>query len=96
LLGCIWIKFALPGVLKLVNLIPWNWRYLVTTVCATLMMTNGFLTLSSLDCWYERQAGNEPATNALAEFCNQHYDDSFMQDRFQTMSIDPSKSTRMS
>ncbi|MDR2035983.1 MAG: putative ABC transporter permease [Coriobacteriales bacterium] len=93
LLGCVWIKFLLPSVLKLVNLIPWNLRYSATTVFAALMLLNGGLTLAAFDSWYQRQADSEP-TNALEEFCDEFYDDTFMEDRFQTMSIDPSKSTR--
>jgi hypothetical protein len=93
ILGCLWIKLLLPYILRLVNLIPWNWRYTVTAVCATLMIVNGFFTLSAYNRWYERQTGRV-ADNALEEFCDRHYDDSFMKERFQSMTIDPSKSTR--
>ncbi len=93
LLGCVWIKFLLPYVLKLVNLIPWNWRYTITAICATLMIIDGVLTLAAYDSWYKRQAG-VPPSNALEEFCDTYYDDDFMTERFQTMSIDPSQSTR--
>ncbi len=92
-LGCVWIKFLLPYVLKLVNLIPWSFRYTATTVCAVLMITNGVLTLAAFDSWFQRQA-QMPPSNALEEFCNEFYDDQFMEERFQTMSIDPTKSTR--
>ena len=40
-LGVVWIKLLLPWMLKLVNLIPWNWRYAVTTVCTALMIVDG-------------------------------------------------------
>lgn len=92
-LGCIWIKLLLPYVLKLINLIPWNWRYAVTSVCAVLMIANGILTLGAYDSWFQRQAGNPPE-NALEEFCNTYYDDEFMESRFESMTIDPSRSTR--
>ncbi len=92
-LGCIWIKLLLPYLLKLVNLIPWNWRYSVTTLCAVLMITNGLLTLVAYDCWYQRNAGEEP-NNALEQFCDTYYDNEFMENRFQSMSIDPSRATR--
>jgi len=93
LLGCLWIKFCLPLVLKLVNLIPWNLRYTATTVCAALMIANGTLTLAAFDSWFQRQAGMEPSS-ALVEFCDDFYGDEFMEERFQTMTIDPSRSTR--
>ena len=92
-LGCVWVKLLLPRMLKLVNLIPWNWRYSLTTVCAVLMLVNGFMTLASLDCWYQREDGKQPQ-NALEQFCAEHYDNQFMQDHFQSMSINPDNSTR--
>jgi len=92
-LGCVWIKFCLPYVLKLVNLIPWNLRYTATTVFAALMIANGGLTLAAFDSWFQRQSEAE-SPSALVVFCNKHYDDEFMEERFQTMTIDPSRATR--
>ena len=94
-LGVVWIKLLLPWMLKLVNLIPWNWRYGVTTVCAELMIVDGGLTLLSLDGWYQRMAGHAPET-AVEQFCAEHFDNQFMEHRFQSMSIDPSNATRAS
>lgn len=92
-LGCVWIKLLLPHLLKLVNIIPWNWRYGVTSVCAALMIVNGAMTLFALDSWYQREAGQTPH-NAIELFCAKHYDNDFMKERFQTMSIDPDNATR--
>ena len=94
-LGCLWVKLLLPRILKLVNMIPWNWRYSVTTVCAALMIANGAMTLFALDSWYQREAGHEP-TNAIERFCAEHYDNDFMEHRFQSMSINPDNATRVS
>lgn len=93
ILGVVWIKLALPWVLKLVNLIPWKWRYSLTTICAGLMIFDGAMTLITLDCWYERLAGLEP-DNAVAWFCSEHFNNEYMANRFQSMSIDPSISPR--
>ena len=52
------------------------------------------LALMALDCWYSRVSGvpqNAPVTQFFAE----HFNDAYMQHRFQTMTIDPSKSGRM-
>lgn len=94
-LGCVWVKYLLPRMLKIVNMIPWNWRYGVTTVCAALMIANGAMTLFALDSWYQREAGHEPA-NAIERFCAEHYDNEFMAHRFQSMSINPDNATRVS
>lgn len=92
-LGCVWIKLILPHLLKLVNMIPWKLRYSLTTVCAALMIFNAGMTLLSLDCWYQRVAG-DPIQNAVEQFMADHYDNEFMEHHFQSMSIDPSNSTR--
>lgn len=92
-LGVAWIKLFLPVMLNVVNLIPWKWRYSVTLVCAALMLFDGAMTLITLDCWYGRLAG-APADNAMAVFCADHFDNTYMADRFQSMSIDPSSATR--
>ncbi len=93
ILGVLWVKLLLPVMLRVVNLIPWKWRYTITTIAAALYIADGAMTLVALDCWYGRLAG-KPADNALAEFCAQHFDDAWMSERFQSMSIDPSNSTR--
>lgn len=80
--------------LELVNRIPWNWRYSLTTVFAALMLANCGLTLVSLDCWYGRLAGTNRNETFVEQFCNQHFDDSFMKNRFQSMSIDPANAVR--
>lgn len=93
LLGVAWIKLLLPFMLKVVNLIPWKWRYSVTTVFATLMILDGAMTLLALDFWYERLAGHNP-DNAVAQFFGHYYDNEWMAERFQSMSIIPDTSTR--
>ena len=92
-LGMAWIKIFLPWMLKLVNLIPWNWRYTVTSICAALMIADCMMTLLSFDCWYERMAGNQP-TSAMEVFMADHFDNAYMENRFQSMSINPEDATR--
>lgn len=96
-MGVVWIRLILPIILKLVNKIPWNWRYAVTTACTVLMLADALLTLSSLDCWYQREAGTMDQTSktVIDDFCNAHYDNEFMQNRFQSMSMDTSEATRI-
>lgn len=94
-LGVVWIKLLLPQMLKIVNLIPWNWRYAVTSVAAALMIVNGAMTLASLDCWYEREAGRTPDT-PIERFFGEHFNNEYMENRFQSMSIDPGNATRTS
>lgn len=92
-LGVAWIKLLLPQLLKLINLIPWNWRYGVTAVCAALMLLDGVMTIQSIDCWYSRMAGKTPDT-PIEQFYAKHYDNDFMQNRFQTMTMNVDDATR--
>ena len=96
-LGIVWVKLLLPLMLKIINVIPWNWRYIVTTVCAVLMAADCVLSLVSLDSWYSRLAGQDRSeTTAIEQFCDTHYDNDYMANRFQSMSIDPENTTRAS
>ncbi|MBT1166106.1 putative ABC transporter permease [Bifidobacterium simiarum] len=94
LLGLAWIKLCLPQLLRLINRIPWKWRYSLTAVAFVLMFVDGTATLMALDCWYTRMAGMEPGS-PIEVFFGEHFDDAYMQHRFQTMTIDPSMSGRV-
>ncbi len=93
LLGLVWIKAALPFILKLVNRIPWQARYTLTSVCAVLMIIDGVMTLQSLDCWYERLAGRS-ADTPIEQFYATHFDNEYMENRFQSMTINPENAAR--
>ncbi|MBQ9043487.1 MAG: putative ABC transporter permease [Eggerthellaceae bacterium] len=92
-LGTVWIKLLLPAFLRLFNLIPWKWRYSVTLVCAAFMLVNCVMTLQALDNWGARKAGHVPAPG-IEQFYAENFDDEYMANRFQSMTIDPSKSVR--
>ena len=92
-LGTVWIKLLLPLFLRLFNLIPWKLRASVTAVVATFMLINAVMTLQALDNWGARQAGHVPAPG-IEQYYAQNFDDDYMQSRFQSMTIDPSKSAR--
>ena len=96
-LGLAWVRYLLPIILKAVNIIPWNWRYGVTTVCAVLLLIDGGLTLASFDCWYERMAGtmDYEHCSAIVAFCNENYDNEFMQNRFQSMTMNTDNASRV-
>ncbi len=92
-LGTVWIKLLLPIFLKLFNLIPWKWRYSVTLVCAAFMLVNCVMTLQALDNWGARKAGHVPTTG-LEQFYAENFNDEYMANRFQSMTIDPNRSVR--
>lgn len=88
LLGLWWIKWALPRLLKVINMIPWKVRYSVTTICAVLMLFNIGMTLQALDCWQERVNG-KPVVTEVQQFYAEYFPNDVMQNRFQSMTITP-------
>ena len=92
-LGVFWIKICLPLMLKLVNMIPWRARYTLTSICAALMLVNGIMTLQSLDCWHERLS-NKPLETPIEEFYAHNFDNDYMANRFQSMTIMPGSAAR--
>ncbi|WEV53039.1 putative ABC transporter permease [Bifidobacterium sp. ESL0704] len=93
LAGLLWLRELLPRILKFINLIPWKWRYTLTAIALVFMLIDIVVTLMALDCWYGRIAGL-PQTSPVAQFFGEHFGNSVMQQRFQTMSINPKWSGR--
>lgn len=92
--GLIWIKVLLPRLLKLINMIPWKRRYSATVILTAVMLIDGVMTLQSLDYWYQRVNGtvrNIP----VAQFYDKHFDNEYMENRFQSMTMSPKDATRV-
>lgn len=94
LLGVVWIKLLLPILLWAIDKIPWKLRYSLTTVCAVFMVVDIVMTVQTIDCWYLREAGHPP-TSGIEEFMSKHYDNEYMQNRFQTMTMNPDQASRL-
>ncbi|WP_239512756.1 putative ABC transporter permease [Bifidobacterium avesanii] len=88
LLGVVWIKLALPRLVRLVNRIPWKWRYSLTAVLFALLFADGLMTLMAYDCWYGRAIGL-PQDSPVTRFFARHYGDAFMEHRFPGMTMTP-------
>ena len=95
-MGAVWLKIIMPTVVKIINKIPWNWRYVLTIVAAALMLTNAVMTLQSLDCWYMRiSSAEETAQNSnITKFYSTHFNDEYMEKRFESMTIVPDEAVR--
>ncbi len=93
-LGLVWVKFFLPVMIKTINAIPWQLRYNLTTVMATLMLVNCLMTLGALDCWYTRTSGIQPST-PIEQFFGDFFPDKAMKNRFQSMTMNVNDSTRV-
>ncbi len=95
-MGAIWLKIFMPTVVKVVNKIPWNWRCVVTAVATILMVVDVVMTLQSLDCWYMRiSEGEESASKSnITQFYATNFDDDYMENRFESMTINPGAAVR--
>lgn len=93
-LGLVWIRLLLPDVLRIVDAVPLRWRTVLTVVATLLMLADGVTTLVALDCWYQRSVA-APQTNVVQLYCAQHFDDRFMAERFQSMTLHPETSGRL-
>ena len=93
LAGLVWMKGVLPAVMRLVDLIPARLRTAATTVLAAFVAVDVVVTLMAFNCWFERLAGASVDT-PVQEFFAEHFDDGFMEGRFQTMSLYPSLADR--
>lgn len=92
--GLIWIKVLLPRLLKLINMIPWKRRYSATVILTAVLLIDGVMTLQSLDYWHQRVNGtvrNIP----VAQFYDKHFDNEYMENRFQSMTMSPKDATRV-
>lgn len=94
ILGLVWVKLIMPVMLKGINVIPWKLRYILTAVVAVFMVADGLLTLGSFDCWYQRSCGIAPST-PIEQWYAQHFDNTFMTNRFQSMTMNTQDATRV-
>ena len=96
-LGAVWLKAIMPTVVKFINRIPWNWRYVLTAIVASAMLVNVVMTLQSLDCWYMRVSsidGKSQESSNITKFYAAHFNDEYMQNRFESMTIVPDEAVR--
>ena len=94
ILGLVWLKLCLPNLLKLINRIPWKWRYSVTTIAVIIMLVDIVMTLMALDCWFTRASGIAPSS-PIERFFATYFNNDVMVHRFQTMHLDPSSAGRL-
>ena len=85
-LGLVWMRVLLPPFARLLDRLPRRFRALPTAVATAFLAVDVVLTLGAFNCWFERQAG-EPVQTGVQQFFAQHFDDEFMEERFETMSL---------
>lgn len=92
-LGLAWTKGMVPLIARYGTAAIKKIDHRLTLACAVFMLVNIVLTVTTIDCWFMREAGNSSQTD-LQILCGELFDNGFMANRFQTMSINPDLSTR--
>ena len=91
-LGLAWIRLALAPVMRIIDLIPLRLRKPLYCAFCIIMVVDIAMTIAAWEFWFQRMSGAVPAT-PLAEFYATYFDDQFMANRFQTMSMWPEIAT---
>lgn len=84
--GYVWAKAGIPLVMSIINLIPRRLRTVLTVAMVAFMAADIAMTLASFNFWFERLAGN-PVDAPLEMFFAANYGDTWMQNRFQALSM---------
>ena len=93
IIGTVWVVWALPRAVALVERIPKNVRRPLTALALAFIAADTACTLLAFDCWFLRASGQEP-TGMVQQFFATYFDDSFMSARFETMSMWPVLASR--
>ena len=89
LAGFCWMRLFLAPVVNLANMVPEGSIRKVLTVCmAVYIGVDIVMTFASCTAWFDRMAGL-PVTTELQVFFNTYFPDSFMENKFQTVSMYP-------
>ena len=70
--------------------LPKNPLWLAATC---VVLADAIMTLQSLDCWYMRLS-HDPVDTPIQQFYDHEFGDTYMADRFQSMTIHPSDAVR--
>lgn len=93
LLGMACVRLVLPAIDR--HLMPLAGRIPkpVTALAIVFIITDVVMTLQSFNCWYQRLDGLEPET-PLQQYFAEHYDNEYMANHFQSMSLFPQDAAR--
>lgn len=86
LIGVVWMKYALPLVMKIINALSFLMTKPVTGIITALLAFDVAMTFLTINCWFDRLDG-VPVETPVQQFCAEHYDNAFMQTRFGVMTI---------
>lgn len=88
-MGFGWMRFCLAPVVNLANMVPeGNIRIVLTALMGAFIGIDIIMTFVSTTFWFDRMAGVPVVTDAQTFFAT-YFPDSFMENKFQTISMYP-------
>lgn len=87
LLGCVWCRWAMPELLYIIGEPDKPVRTLATVVLVAFLVVDAAMTLYVAARKDARDQGIAPA-NAIECYIDEHYDDRFLQERFENLEFD--------
>ncbi len=93
LLGLAWTKVLIPFIARYGMPAIKKIDHRFTLACTAFMIVDIALTVSAIDCWFMRESGDASQTG-IQLLCGEIFDNDFMANRFQTMSIDADLAAR--
>lgn len=91
-LGFIWCKFVLPRLLGIIGTPTTKRQFIAITLVSLYLILNITLTIVCFNRKVARDMG-QPPRNTLESWVDLHYDDRFIHNRFENLSIDSSKAS---
>lgn len=92
-LGLVCSRAAFPLYHRFVEPLVRRIPRVVTALCMALIAVDVVLTIVAFNGWYQRLSG-EHVDTAVQRFLERHFDDEYMEERFETMSLYPDDALR--
>jgi hypothetical protein len=84
--GVLWFRFGYPPIKVGIAAMPKAPRRIITTIMAVFIFTDIVVTIMAFGCWFDRLSGI-PVETAYQQFFATNFDNDFMSNRFETMSV---------
>ena len=82
-----WVKVVYPRLSRLVERFIGRKHRVFATVVTVLMVVDIVLSGAALIRYGQRQAGDTTASNVVERFLDEHYDDAYLEHRYQNMKL---------
>lgn len=90
LLGLVWVRVLLPGVMGIIGAIPLRLRATLTIIAMALLLVDAAMTVFALDFWSQREFCETIGvpyipSDGTAQWFGEHFGNAWMEERFANM-----------